>query len=255
MPRLSYKRIEKFISEGVIKPFYQNRFDRLQKLNLRDIVRRKNPYLFKAKNITTASEFVKQVLDAFLSSREETVFGDLLENLSIYICGQVYKGKKAEQGKYPSIDLIFSHKNKCYIVGIKSGPHWGNSDQINRMKRNFKKAKRLLKQEGIKEKILGVNGCMYGKDRRPYKKDTRDRELNYYKYCGQEFWYLISGKKELYKDIIKPLNKQVKKRDERFKILYGQKINQLTEQFLKLFCDRGIINWDRIIEFVSKKSS
>lgn len=255
MSRLSYKKIEEFISEGVIRPFYQNRFDRLEKLRLGNIIKRKNPYLFKAKNITTASEFVKQILDAFLSSQEETVFGDLLENLSIYICGQVYKGKKAEQGKYPSVDLIFSRNNKTYIVGIKSGPNWGNSDQIKEMKRNFKKAKYLLKKEGVKGQIISVNGCMYGKDRKPYKEDTRDRESSYYKYCGQEFWHLISGKKELYKDIIKPLNKQVKKRDERFKALYGQKINQLTEQFLKLFCDKGIINWDKIIEFVSKKKA
>jgi alanine-alpha-ketoisovalerate/valine-pyruvate aminotransferase len=44
MPRLSYKKIEKFIAEDVIRPFYQNRFNRLQKLNLKDIVRRKNTY-------------------------------------------------------------------------------------------------------------------------------------------------------------------------------------------------------------------
>jgi len=254
MLHISYKKIEKFTTGNIIKPFYQNRFNKLEKLKLKDIVKRKNPYLFKAKNITTASEFIKQTMDAFLSSQEETVFGDLLENLAVYICNQVYKGRKAQQGKYPSVDLIFTNDNKYHIVGIKSGPNWGNSDQINRMKRNFKKAKNLLAKEGIKEKIVSVNGCMYGKDRKPYKKDKRDQELSYYKYCGQEFWHLISGKKQLYKDIIKPLDKQVKKRDKLFQNLYGQKINQLTGEFLKLFCDKGIINWDKIIEFVSKKA-
>jgi len=255
MPNLTYRKIEEYITRNVVSPFYKNRLNKLKRLQLGDIVRRKNPYLFKAKNVTTAGDFVQQILDAFLSSQEETLFGDLLENLSIYICGLTYGGKKAEQGKYPSVDLIFSADSNCYIVGIKSGPNWGNSDQVNRMKRNFKKAKILLKKEGEKKKVISVDGCMYGRDRRPHKKDKNDSELNYYKYCGQEFWQLISGKKELYKDIIKPLDKQVKKRDEQFKKLYAQKVNQLTESFLKLFCDKGIINWEKILEFVSKKSN
>lgn len=255
MSSLSYKKIEKYISRSVISPFYENRIEKLKRLGLKDVVKRKNPYLFKAKNVTTAGEFVTQILDAYLSSQEETLFGDLLENLAIYICNMVYDGKKAEQGKYPSVDLIFSTKDKCYIVGIKSGPNWGNSDQINRMKNNFKKAKILLKKEGVNKKIVGVNGCMYGKDNRPYKKDQRDSQRSYYKYCGQEFWHLISGDKELYKDIVKPLDKQVKKRDDLFKKLYAQKVNQLTEKFLNLFCDKGLINWEKILEFVSKKNN
>ena len=170
--------------------------------------------------------------------------------------------KKAVEKDYDCIcikrdrsDLIFIKDSKCYVVGIKSGPYWGNSDQINRMKRNFKKARHTLKKEGTRNRIVCVNGCMYGKDNKPYKKDKKDREQNYYKYCGQEFWYLISGNKQLYKDIIKPLDKQVKKRDERFQNLYGQKVNQLTQEFLLEFCDNGIINWNKLIEFVSKKSN
>lgn len=255
MPYLSYKKIEKYIENNVVNPFYQNRFSKLKSLKLNDILKRKNPYLFKVKNITTASDLVKQILEAFLSSREETVFGELLEDLAIYICSHSYNGEKAKQGKYPSVDLIFIKDSKCYVVGIKSGPYWGNSDQINRMKRNFKKARHTLKKEGTRNRIVCVNGCMYGKDNKPYKKDKKDREQNYYKYCGQEFWYLISGNKQLYKDIIKPLDKQVKKRDERFQNLYGQKVNQLTQEFLLEFCDNGIINWNKLIEFVSKKSN
>lgn len=254
MSYLSHKKIENYILRNVLAPFYEKRLNKLERLSLTNIVRRKNPYLFKAKNVTTAEEYVKQILNAHLSSQEETMFGDLLENLAIYICKQVYGGEKAEKGKYPSVDLIFSIKDKCYIVGIKSGPNWGNSDQINRMKRNFVKAKKVLKSEEVKKRIVSVNGCIYGKDNRPLKKDKRNPKRNYYKYCGQEFWQLISGDKKLYKDIIKPLDKEVRKRDEQFNKLYSKKVNQLTEKFLELFCDKGIINWKKILEFVSKKA-
>ena len=80
--------------EANIQAFHQKRLDSLEKLKLMDVVRRKNPYLFKAKNINTAPEFVKTILDAFLSSQEEGIFGGFLEELAIFICSKVYGGRK-----------------------------------------------------------------------------------------------------------------------------------------------------------------
>ena len=69
-----------------IQNFHQRRLDSLQKLKLMNVVKRKNPYLFKAKNINTAAEFVTTLLDAHLSSQEEGIFGGFLEGLAIFIC-------------------------------------------------------------------------------------------------------------------------------------------------------------------------
>ena len=52
--------------EANIQTFHQRRLDNLQKLKLMNVVKRKNPYLFKAKNINAASEFVKTILDPTL---------------------------------------------------------------------------------------------------------------------------------------------------------------------------------------------
>src|SRR3989338_172227 len=136
MDKLNQDEIQLFISEKVITPFYEKRLDKLSGLNLSKILARKNPYLFKAKNIETAEELVRYILDAFLSSQEETIFGNLMEELAIFVCKQVYSGVKAEQGKFGSIDLIFDKDGKTYIVGIKSGPNWGNKDQLDRLKNN-----------------------------------------------------------------------------------------------------------------------
>ena len=76
--------------EANIQNFHQRRLDNLQKLRLMDVIKRKNPYLFKAKNINTAQDFVKTILDAFLSSQEEGIFGGFLEELAIFICSEVY---------------------------------------------------------------------------------------------------------------------------------------------------------------------
>ncbi len=81
--------------EANIQTFHRRRLDKLQELKLMNVVKRKNPYLFKAKNINAASEYVKTILDAFPSSQEEGIFGGFLEELAVFICAQVYDGRKS----------------------------------------------------------------------------------------------------------------------------------------------------------------
>lgn len=254
MTNLSQEEIYTYITENVMKPFYEVRLAKLTALTLQSILKRKNPYLFKAKNIETSGDLVKYILDAFLSSQEETIFGNLLEHLAIFVCEKAYNGHKAEQGVLKSVDLEFIRDKKYYIVGIKSGPNWGNKDQVDRMKFNFRFAKKILKKNGIKNEIIAVNGCIYGKENNPFKED-RAPEESYYKYCGQEFWELVSGDKDLYKNIILPIDKAAKKRSENFMEVYGAKSNEMTKEFSDNFLTKkGQIDWEKIIDFVSKKS-
>lgn len=248
MSQINQNDLQLFISENILKPFNEKRLGKVSKLKLSEILKRKNPYLFKAKNIQTSEELIKYVLDAFLSSQEETIFGNLMEELAIFVCEKIFHGQKAEKGKFKSIDLIFKKENKTYIVGIKSGIYWGNKDQISEMKKNFKKAKKILIGEGETSKIIAVNGCMYGKDNKPKKK-------NYYKYCGQEFWEFVTGDSEFYQKIIIPLDKEARKKDEDFKKTYSAKINEMTKEFSDSYLTSdGIIDWQKIIEYVSKKN-
>jgi endonuclease III-like uncharacterized protein len=56
--------------------FHQKRIDSLNKLKLKTVLKKKNPYLFKAKYLMTAEQIIKGLTDAFISSNEETIFGD-----------------------------------------------------------------------------------------------------------------------------------------------------------------------------------
>ena len=254
MTKLNQEEVFAFITENVMKPFYEIRLKKLSALSLQSVLKRKNPYLFKAKNIETSGDLVRYILDAFLSSQEETIFGNLLESLAIFVCEKVYNGHKAEQGVLKSVDLEFIRDGKYYIVGIKSGPNWGNKDQVDRMKFNFRFAKKILKKNGIKNEIISVNGCIYGKDSKPFKED-KDPKESYYKLCGEEFWELVSGDKELYKKIILPLDKVAKKRSEHFLEVYAGKSNEMTKEFSDNFLTKkDQIDWEKIIDFVSKKS-
>jgi len=142
------------------------------------------------------------------------------------------------------IDLEFSKDGIRYIVSIKSGPNWGNSSQINKMKDNFKKAKKILRTSNSKIQVNAVNGCCYGRDNNPDKGE-------FYKYCGQRFWEFISGNENLYLDIIEPLGHKARQKNEVFQRSYSQIINKFTLEFSQEFCSDGIIDWDALLKFNS----
>ena len=252
MKKLDHKRLNTFVTTDVIRPFYEMRLTHLESAKLMSILKRKNPYLFKAKNIETAGDLAKGILDAFLSSQEETVFGDRMEHLAIHICNEVFGGEKVKEEKYKGVDLIFERDKKIYIVEIKSGPNWGNSDQVNTLKRNLKAVKNILRAKSAKKKIISVNGCMYGRDNKSHKESKEDPDLSYYKICGQSFWELISGDNQLYKKIIQPLTKEAKKKDEIFKDLYIKKVNEMTKDVVDHFYTSNNLDWDKIVEHISK---
>lgn len=231
--------------ESNIGSFHIKRLQNLENLKFDYVLKRKNPYLFKAKSILTAHDFVKTLLDAHLSSQEETIFGDFLEGLAIYINEKVYDGKKSSA---EGVDLEFTNDQIRYIVAIKSGPNWGNSRQISKMKDDFKKAKRVLRTSNSNLQIVAVNGCCYGRDNKPDKGD-------YYKYCGQKFWYFISGNENLYIEIIEPLGHRAKEKNEGFIEAYSKIINKFTLEFSQKFCMEGKIDWNGLVKFNSSVSS
>jgi hypothetical protein len=245
-----YQHYHDYLAEHVVTPFYNVRLEGLGRLKLASVLKRKNPYLFKAKNIELAGELVKGIVDAFLSSQEETIFGNLLEGFAIHVSHTLYGGFKSE---LKSADLEFERDGVYYVVGIKSGTNWGNSDQVNRMRDNFKAARQILRGRGVAGEVIAVNGCIYGKDRRPFKAHA-DREKQYYKYAGQEFWHFISGDDNLYQEIIRPIDEEARQKDETFKKAYAAKVNEMTQDFANNFMTpENQIDWLKLIDYVSKR--
>lgn len=240
MKKLGLQKIYEYV-EKHISIFHQRRLEYVQnKVDLLKILRQKNPYLFKAKNVLTAQDLVKGFLDAFLQSQEETLFGDFIEGLAIFVCDKIYGAKKSE---LTGVDLEFEKDGTIYIVEIKAGWNWGNSSQIRQLRINFEAAKKSLRSETGKN-VVAVNGCCFGKDNKPDKD-------GYLKLCGQRFWELISGDKKLYIDIIEPIGYKAKQKNEEFAENYAQIVNKLTLEFSQKFCDDGKINWAKLVEYNS----
>ncbi|MDR1525351.1 MAG: cytosolic protein [Tannerella sp.] len=241
MERLNLQDVIQYV-ETHIGVFHEKRIKSLDCLKLLQVLKRKNPYLYKAKHTQTSEQIIREIVDAHISSNEETVFGDWLEGLAVFINQKVYNGWKSG---IPNIDIEFDKDETRYILTVKSGPNWGNSSQISKMRADFRTAVKTLRTGNSHLTVVPVNGCCYGRENNPDKGD-------YFKYCGQEFWSFISGNDDLYIEIIEPLGHKAHEQNEEFRKSYRKMINKFTKQFANEFCrDDGEIDWEKLVRLNS----
>ena len=73
MKPLNLNQVREYVNIH-LADFHTRRIAKLEQFQLRELLRKKNPYLFRAKNILTAGELIAGLLDASLSSSEEELF-------------------------------------------------------------------------------------------------------------------------------------------------------------------------------------
>jgi len=214
----------------------------LEGLRLKDVLRKKNPYLFRAKHLVTAGDLIASIMDAFLSSSEEKLFGDFLEDLAIFVSEQCYQGSKSSA---EGLDLEFVRNGVRYLVSVKSGPNWGNSSQYRALRAAFKRAMVVQAQRRDAVPAQAVLGVCYGRSRTTFNGE-------YYRYTGQSFWHFLSGDRDLYLDIIDPIGREAERRNNEFGAKRAALINRFSVQFISEFCDSdGSIDWARVVQFNS----
>ena len=237
MKTLNLGEVQKYVNEN-ISDFHGRRIASLAELNLGGLLT-KNPYLFKAKHVTTAGELVTSLLDAFLSSSEEKLFGDFLEGLAVFVAQKTCDGHKSTAA---GVDLEFFNKNVHYVVSIKSGPRWGNSSQQAKLAEDLRNAVTRVKQSKRGINVQPVLGICYGKTKTSYIR-------GYLKVVGQNFWYLISEDPNLYTSLIEPIGYKAKEHNEAFLHEKSKVTNRFTKAFIDDFCDlTGAIEWKKLVQ-------
>lgn len=225
-----------YVSENIFE-FHCRRIQTLEDLKLTKLLA-KNPYLFRAKNIRTAPELVPSLLEAFLSSSEEKLFGDFLEGLAVFIASKTSSGHKSSaQG----IDLEFFNRGIHYVVSVKSGTRWGNSSQQSKLAEDLRTAVARPKQHKGGANVQPVLGICYGKTKTSYVR-------GYLKVVGQNFWFFISENEDLYTDIVDPIWYRAREHNEVFVEEKARVINRFTKQLVDEFCDAsGSIDWEKLV--------
>lgn len=225
-----------------LEEFYKSLLEKINGVDIKGIMKKKNPYLYRAKAMQSASDIVESVLAAFVSSSEETIFGNcFFEPLAIAASG----GNKALA---EGVDIMVDDRenNTMHAIAVKSGPSVFNADSKKRQEQNFKAAWKLAQQ--AKAQYDPVIGYSYGK-KKPSKSATPKlyREL-----AGKKFWAELTGDENFYLKIIDYMGDMPEKYLEQYKTAYAKASNRLVAQFTALFCDPdGSINWTKLVEFNS----
>lgn len=132
----------KIAIEKALSDFYNSLIANLDKIQIKDIIKSKNPYLYRSKSMQRADDIVDSVLKAYVSSSEETIFGNcFFEPIAIAASG-------GEKSLSEGIDLEIRDKvnNKVFCIAVKSGTSVFNADSKKRQEENFNKAKKLASQ-------------------------------------------------------------------------------------------------------------
>ena len=237
MKPLDIESVNKYVSSNIVK-FHEARLNSVESLKLAKLLK-KNPYLLKAKNLESASDLIRGLLEAFLSSSEEELFGRFLEGLAIYVAEQTYGGRGSAA---PSVDLEFLKEDCHYIVSVKSGTNWGNSSQHKNLAQDLRDAVIRVKQREGSRTVESVLGICYGKTR------TARHRQGYLKIVGQNFWYFVSGSKELYTELIEPIGHRAKEHNDAFQRERDKASNRILKAFIEEYClDSGAIDWQKLV--------
>ncbi len=236
---------EKEVVQAIAKSletFYGTLIEKIDALDIKKVMKRKNPYLYRAKAMENASEIVDSVLSAFVTSSEETVFGNcFFEPIAIAVSG----GNKALA---EGIDLMIhnSEANTIHAIAVKSGPSVFNADSKKRQEQNFMAAAKLAQQ--AKARYEALIGYCYGK-----KKDSgRGKPKMYQELAGKQFWTELTGDEKFYIKIINFMGTMPEQYVASYKESYNKAANRLIREFSNSFCkEDGSIDWEKLVEFNS----
>lgn len=155
----------------------------------------KNPYLFCARAPGGTEELAERMIDAFLSSSEETRFGGILEDIAVAVCRAAKGGSKSSS---EGIDLEYDEGGARTLVQVKSSTKWGNSGQHKRLVSVFQAATRRLRDGGVA--VRCVEGICYG----PSGSVDKGSHL---RIVGKDFWHDITGWPSVGKRILRTVER------------------------------------------------
>lgn len=231
--------------EGLVRKslddFYRRRIQKLSTLKLKDTLKKKNPYLFRAIGMKQASEIVSAILQAYMSASDEGIFGDAFFEPIARMCS----GGHPASGE--GVDITIETETTYKAISVKSGPNIFNASQSKRMDEEFKALRsRMHKLHKQFDALLG--GC-YG---RKHADPTASRI--YRIRCGQEFWEELTGDPSFYLKLIHLMHDYPIAHRTQFEIEWANAVNRFEREFLIEFAtEKGEIDWEKLVRFNSGK--
>lgn len=226
--------------------FFAKRIQKLNEMNLARLIK-KNPYLYRAIGVVSATDFVDQLMAALVSSSDETIFGnEFFEPLAKWAATEHFsevKGTTVQTGGGAGFDISIEASKYFLAIAAKSGTNIYNAQSGKAQKGEFGELQRRLKKEN--KAFMTLIGHGYG---RTAASTNQSQE----KLAGQAFWARITGEDNFYIRIAaamgdKPVAHR-KQHDQAYALAQNRIVKEFSEKFVK---KDGHVNWDALIEINS----
>lgn len=224
-----------------LNDFYQRRINKLSTLKLRDTLKKKNPYLFRAIGIQKASEIVERLLRDYMSSSDEGIFGDAFFEPIAKICSGGHVAPSE------GVDVAIETDTVYTAIAVKSGPNIFNASQAKRMNDEFISLRnRMLKLHKQFDALLGHG---YGR-----KNSDPTAKRIYRIRAGQVFWEELTGDPDFYLKLIRLMRDHPTEHRAVYEQEWSKAVNRFEREFLNEFAtEDGGIDWEKLARFNSGK--
>ena len=231
------EQLEALISK-CLGDFYERRIAKINTLRLRNVLRRKNPYLFRALGIQKASEIVERLASDYIASSDESLFGDaFFEPIAMVASG----GSVSDAA---GVDFTVETENSYTAVAMKSGPNPYNASQKRRQHDEFLAVRNRLYR--IHKEFDPVLAHAYG------RRNSGNETLIYRDSSGQVFWHEITGDPDFYLKLIRLMRDEPAKHRQEYQPKWDATVNRFTAEFIRDYClPDGSIDWEKLVYLVS----
>lgn len=236
LPIVNLEDLEAQIRE-CLRNFYDRRINKLSTLKLTKL-EAKNPYLFRALGVQNAAEMVEETLRAFISSSDETIFGEVFfEPLARFAASG---GVATEIG----MDIVIETEDTYTVIEMKSGSSWSNARQSRRIRQDFEEAEARFLEKGIQKQFRAILGQSTGTACREAGVGQRFDVLS-----GQAFWQFITGDPNFYLKLMSLMKDYPLRQRPDYQEAWAAAVNRLTREFLdKYSAPDGSIDWEKLTQ-------
>ena len=225
--------------EQSLLDFQTRRLDGLQNVAARTLLKNKNPFLFAATGVESVEALANRLLDAFLSSSEETIMGNaFFEPIARAAC----QGTKSS-AEGVDIEVVVNGVHRA--IAVKSGTKVFNAPSKEKQDDNFRAV--LHRHRGTGVLVECIVGHAYGCTRfRPSKKYV------FKQMAGRVFWTYMTGDDTFHYFLFDRIRSGHEQYASQYEEAKEETLVRLTDEIrLELGTEDGSVNWEAFIRLNS----
>jgi hypothetical protein len=187
------------------------------------------------------SEIIAQLLQARVSSSDETHFGDaFFEPIVLAVSGGHVSGATG-------VDVEIETDNRLKAIAVKSGTNAQNASAQSKQNQEFNELRSRLHKTG--KHFDAVIGYCYGRTTGAIPKGRIYRRL-----AGQAFWEELTGDADFYLKIMRFMGDHPAEHRVEYEAEFNALVGRFNEEFKTEFsASDGSIDWEKLIAFNSAK--